>query len=315
MENTLTTTELQTTTEEVHEAAPASQEISHESTLFAEPIAHVGSFPITNALVTSWAAVFIIVVLSVALRAGLKKVPGKLQFLFETIWEGGLSLADQVTSNHKKSEKIFPVAISIFFFVLINNWLGILPLGGFGLVEHGAEGLAFIPFVRSGTADVNTTIALAIMAVFGANLFGVLSIGAWKMFNKYVNLKALAGIPSKVRKDPTVLVVAPITFFVGLLEIIGEVAKIASLSFRLFGNVFAGEVLLASMTALVAYAVPIPFLFLEILVGVIQALIFAMLTTVYFTIASDDHDAHEEDHDEPKLAQSEVGEVADVSLH
>jgi F-type H+-transporting ATPase subunit a len=314
MENTLTTTELQNTGEEVHEAAPASEQISHESTLFAEPIAHFGSFPVTNALVTSWAAVFIIIILSLALRLGLKKVPGKLQFLFETVWEGGLSLADQVTNNRKKSLTIFPIAISIFFFVLINNWLGILPLGGFGLVEHSSEGLAFIPFVRSGTADVNTTIALALMAVIGANLFGIISIGVWKMFNKYVNLKALGGIFTKVKHDPTIVIVAPITFFVGILEIIGEVAKVASLSFRLFGNVFAGEVLLASMTALVAYAVPIPFLFLEILVGVIQALIFSMLTLVYFTIASEDHEAHDE-HDVPAFEESGVAEMADVSLH
>jgi F-type H+-transporting ATPase subunit a len=95
-----------------------------------------------------------------------------------------------------------------------------------------------------------------------------------------------------------VIIVAPITFFVGLLEIIGEFAKIASLSFRLFGNVFAGEVLLASMAALIAYIVPIPFMFLEILVGVIQALIFSMLLVVYFTISATDHEEHEEAHEE-----------------
>ncbi|MEK7105881.1 MAG: F0F1 ATP synthase subunit A, partial [Patescibacteria group bacterium] len=148
-----------------------------------------------------------------------------------------------------------------------------------------------------GTADINTTIALAIMAVIGANVFGVFSVGLWKTFNKYVNLKALGGIFTKIRKDPTVIIVAPITFFVGLIEIVGEFAKVASLSFRLFGNVFAGEVLLASMAALVAYIIPIPFLFLEILVGVIQALIFSMLLVVYFTIGATDHDSHEEEHE------------------
>jgi F-type H+-transporting ATPase subunit a len=106
---------------------------------------------------------------------------------------------------------------------------------------------------------------------------------------------------TKVRKEPTVLVVAPVTFFVGVLELIGEFAKIASLSFRLFGNVFAGEVLLLSMSALLAYGLPIPFLFLEIFVGVIQAFIFAILVLVYFTIASQDHDEHEEHHSEDKL--------------
>jgi len=174
-----------------------------------------------------------------------------------------------------------------------------MPLGGFGLIEEGEHGLAFIPIFRGGTADINMTLALAVMAVIGANLFGVFSLGAWKTFNKYVNLKALGQIGKKIRKDPTIILVAPITFFVGLFEIIGEVAKIASLSFRLFGNVFAGEVLLASIAALVAYFIPIPFLFLEIFVGVIQAFIFSMLLVVYFTIGASDHD-HEEEHHEKK---------------
>ena len=133
--------------------------------------------------------------------------------------------------------------------------------------------------------------------MIGANVFGVMTIGGWKMFNKYINLAILGSMFTKVKKDPTILIVAPITFFVGVLEIIGEFAKVASLSFRLFGNVFAGEVLLASMAALIAYAVPVPFLFLEILVGVIQALIFSMLTLVYFTIAAQDHSEHDEEHD------------------
>ena len=263
-------------------------------TLFAEPIFHFQNFVITNALFTSWIAVIVIVILSFVLRSKLKEVPGKIQNLFEIIIEGALSLCDQVTNDRRLSMKIFPIAISVFFFILVNNWFGILPLGGFGLVEKGEHGLAFIPFLRGGTADINTTIALAILAVFGANLFGIFSIGIWKTLNKYVNLKVIGQIGKKIRKDPTVVIVAPITFFVGLIEIVGEFAKIASLSFRLFGNVFAGEVLLVSMAALVGYIVPIPFLFLEILVGVIQALIFSILLVVYFTIASTDHDEHEE---------------------
>jgi F-type H+-transporting ATPase subunit a len=273
----------------------APVEIKHESTLYAEPIAYVHGWPITNSLITSWAAVLIIVALSVALRASMKKVPGKLQHFFELVLEGGLNLADQVTGNRKVTEKIFPLSISIFFFVLINNWLGLLPLGGFGLVQTGAEGSVFVPFLRSGTADVNTTLMLAIVAVFGSNIFGAFAIGAWKTFNKYVNLKALAGIVTKVRKEPTILIVAPIMFFVGILELIGEAAKVASLSFRLFGNVFAGEVLLASMSAIIAYGLPVPFMFLEIIVGVIQALIISMLVLVYFTIAAQDHDEHSEE--------------------
>jgi F-type H+-transporting ATPase subunit a len=269
------------------------ENIAHEITLFAEPLFHWGSFTVTNALFTAWIVVIIIIILSAILRAKLREVPGTFQNVFEIMVEGALELCDQVTGDRAKSEKIFPIAISAFFFILINNWLGITPLGGLGLLERGEHGLAFIPFLRGGTADINTTIALAVTAVIGANIFGVMSIGIWKTFNKYVNLKALGQIFTKVRHDPTIIIVAPITFFVGVIEIIGEVAKVASLSFRLFGNVFAGEVLLASMAALVAYIVPVPFLFLEILVGLIQALIFATLLVVYFTIGATDHD-HEE---------------------
>jgi F-type H+-transporting ATPase subunit a len=269
------------------------EKISQEITLFAEPVFHFGSLTVTNALLTSWVVVIIIIILSLALRSKLSAIPGKLQNIFEMIIEGALDLCDQVTGSRALSMQIFPIAISVFFFILINNWLGIFPVGGFGIVENTGEGLSFIPFLRSGTADINTTIALAVMAVLGANVFGVFSIGLWKTFNKYVNLKVLGGIFTKIRHEPTIIIVAPITFFVGLIEIVGEFAKIASLSFRLFGNVFAGEVLLVSMAALVAYVIPIPFLFLELLVGVIQALIFSILLVVYFTIASTDHDEHE----------------------
>jgi F-type H+-transporting ATPase subunit a len=291
----------ETTTTGVQEEA-----ISHEVTLFAEPIAHYKGFTITNALATSWVAVAIIIILAITLKKKLATVPGTIQNVFELVIDSALDLCDQVTNDRRISLKVFPIAICVFFFILINNWLGIMPFGGFGLIETGDHGPAFIPFLRGGTADVNTTLALAIMSVLGANLFGVFSIGIWKTFNKYVNLKAIGGIFKKIKHDKTVIVVAPITFFVGLLEVIGEFAKVASLSFRLFGNVFAGEVLLVSMAAIVAYVVPIPFIFLEIIVGIIQALIFSILLVVYFTIASTDHDEHEhhEEEHEPKLKES-----------
>jgi F-type H+-transporting ATPase subunit a len=272
------------------------EKISQEITLFAEPIHHFDSFTITNSLLTSWVAVLIIICISLILRFKLSNIPGKFQNIFEMVIEGALGLCDQVTNDRALSVRIFPIAISVFFFILVSNWLGIMPLGGFGIIEKGEHGLLFVPFLRGATADINTTISLAVMAVVGANLFGVFSIGIWKTFNKYVNLKVLGGIFTNIRKDPTIIIVAPITFFVGLIEIVGEFAKIASLSFRLFGNVFAGEVLLVSMAALIAYIIPIPFLFLEILVGVIQALIFSILLVVYFTIGASDHDEHEEKH-------------------
>jgi F-type H+-transporting ATPase subunit a len=287
------------------------EKISHEITLFAEPILNFGGFTITNALLTSTFSVLVLIILAVILRLKLREVPGKLQNVFEIIMEGALDLCDQVTNSRVLSMKVFPIAISVFFFVLINNWLGLLPIGGLGILEKSNEGLSFVPFLRGGTADVNTTIALAIMAVLGANLFGIFSIGLWKTFNKYVNLKALGQIFTKVKEDKTVIIVAPITFFVGLLELIGEFAKVASLSFRLFGNVFAGEVLLASMAALFAYILPVPFLFLEILVGVIQAMIFSMLLVVYFTISATDHN-HEEHKDVSEEQGKEIEEIENV---
>jgi F-type H+-transporting ATPase subunit a len=283
----------------------STEQPSHEVTIYAEPIFHIGNFQITNSLLTSWVAVLVIFVFALAIRLKLKKIPGKVQNVFEVIFEGALSLVDQVTNDRKISKKIFPLVFSLFVFILVNNWLGLLPiLGSFGFLVNEGVHTAFVPLLRSGTADINTTLALSIMIVIGSNLFGIFAIGLWKTFNKYVNIKALWSIIPKVRKDPTILLVAPINFFVGLLELVGEMAKIASLSFRLFGNVFAGEVLLASMAAIFAYIVPGPFLFLEVFVGLIQALIFALLSAVYFTIASQDHSEHDEHekHKEKELA-------------
>src|SRR3989344_172872 len=256
--------------------------VQHELTIYAEPIFHVGNFEVTNSLLNSWLAVLVIIVLCVALRLKLKKIPGKLQHIFEIIMLGALSLVDQVTNDRKISMKVFPIVLPLFFFILVNNWLGLLPVvGSMGLIITEGGHSVFHPLFRAGTADINTTLALSILFVVGANIFGILSIGAWKTFNKYVNLEVLGSIFIKIKKDPSILLVAPITFFLGLLELIGEFAKIASLSFRLFGNAFAGEVLLASMAAIFLYILPGPFLFLEVFIGLIQALIFSLLATVY----------------------------------
>ena len=196
-------------------------------------------------------------------------------------------MADSVTGSRAKTKKIFPIVFALFMFILINNWLGLVPgIGSIGFTEVHDGHQVFVPFFRGGTADLNTTLALALFAVLGSNLFGFITVGVWKYTNKFINIKAFAEIPRKIRKEPTIIFVNPIKAFVGIIEIIGEVAKVASLSFRLFGNIFAGEVLLAAMAVIFAYILPIPFIFLEVIVGIIQALIFAMLTLVYFSIAS-----------------------------
>lgn len=266
-------------------------EINHEQTLFAEPLYYLGDFAVTNSLLVSWAVVAIIIIFSLFLRLGLKKIPGKIQGAYEMAIEWFLSTFDSITGSRAKSAQFFPLIFAFFVFILLNNWFGLLPgVGTIGqVVEENGEEL-LVPYLRGGTADLNTTLALALIAVIASHLFGIFKVGLWTHFNKFVNLKAFLEIPKKISKEPTVIFVNPIQAFVGLVEIVGELAKIASLSFRLFGNIFAGEVLLASLAALVAWGVPIPFMFLELIVGVIQALIFSMLTLAFLTInTSEEH--------------------------
>ncbi len=263
----------------------------------SDTIFHIGSFPVTNSFLASFIVMLVLVGFGITIRASLKKIPGKLQSFFEVIIEQISSLCDQITNDHNLSRKIAPVAITLFLFILFNNWFGLLPgVGSIGMIAMHDGHQTLVPYLRGGTADINTTLALALFTVIASNVFGMITIGVFNVLNKYINVGALKSMVKNFRKDPTQIIVAPITFFVGVLEIIGEVAKVASLSFRLFGNVFAGEVLLASMAALLAFAVPIPFLFLEVMVGVIQAFIFSTLTVVYFTLAAQMHD-HEESHE------------------
>jgi len=262
-----------------------TEQIIHENTLYSEPIAHIGSFPITNSLMTSGFALLIIVVLGIVINRNVRKVPRGLQNGLEMIIEAFLDLFDSVTGSRKKSLEFAPLVLAFFFFVLINNWIGLLPgVGSIGQVIKNSDGKFFIPYLRAGTADLNTTLALATIGVVISHILGVISVGVWNYLNKFINIKALLEIPKKVMKDPTILLINPIKVFVGFIEIISELAKVASLSFRLFGNIFAGEVLLASMSAILAFGLPIPFMFLEVLVGLIQALIFAMLILTYLTI-------------------------------
>ena len=270
---------------ENHNLTEAHEEIIHEHTLFAEPIFNFGDFYVTNSLMNSWLVVLIILIISLSLKSRIKAIPEGIQNVFEMIIEKFLEIFDSITGSRSRSLKFFPLVFSFFIFILLSNWMGLLPgVGSIGQVvsEYGHN--IFVPYFRGGTADLNTTLALAIIGVVASHIFGVVALGLWNYFNKFVNIKAFLEIPKKIMKDPAIIIVNPIKAFVGLIEIIGEAAKVASLSFRLFGNVFAGEVLLASMSAILAFGLPIPFMFLEIIVGLIQALIFAMLILAYLTM-------------------------------
>lgn len=274
-------------------------DLVHETTLFAEPIFNIGSFTVTNTIINSAIALVIVLLIFILVRKKLTDVPRGWQNFMEIIIDGALSLVDTVTGDRKKSLLFMPLVMSFFFFILINNWLGLLPgVGSIGIIEEMHGKMVFVPLLRGATADLNTTLALSIVAVIATHVFGVFLTSFWSHLNRFISLDLIIELPKKVfvQKEFTALLVNPIKFFVGLIEIIGEVSKMASLSFRLFGNVFAGEVLLGVMASIFAYAVPIPFMFLELLVGFIQALIFSMLTLVFLTVMSTSHDEH--DHDE-----------------
>lgn len=265
--------------------AQIQSEIQHEHTLFAEPIFKIGDFAVTNSLLNTWLVILVVAIFCLFLKSKIKLVPRGLQNLLETLIEGLFGLFDSVTGSREKTIKFFPLIFAFFIFILLNNWLGLLPgVGSVGQVAlvHGEK--VFVPFFRGGTADLNTTLALASIGVVISHIFGIIALGAWNYLNKFINFKALLEIPKKVFKDPTVLIVNPVKIFVGLLEIISEIAKVLSLSFRLFGNILAGEILLASMAAIAAWGLPIPFMFLEVMVGLIQSFIFAMLVLTYLTV-------------------------------
>lgn len=245
-----------------------------EISLAAEKIGHIGPMPITNSMLTSWIATLLLIVLTLLATRNLKQVPKGIQNFFELIVEFLINTVNSVMDNKEQSKKYFPLVATIFLFIITNNWLGLLPgIGTIGLheIHNGKE--VFVPLLRSGNADLNTTLALAVIAVISIQIFGILAIGAIKYGSKFLNFSS------------------PIMFFVGILEFISELSRIISFSFRLFGNVFAGEVLLAVIAMLLPFIGPLPFYGLELFVGFIQALVFTMLTLVFIKMAITDHSA------------------------
>lgn len=240
--------------------------------LAAEPIFHIGSFPVTNTLLMTLILSLTIIIAFVILSQKLKLVPKGFQNLIEYVFEAFLNLIDSVTQDRKQSNKFFPIVITIFLFVILSNWIELVPgLGTIGINEVHNGHATLVPFIRSASADLNVTLALALVSVFSIQFMGIAAIGAWKYAGKF--------FVSPFKKPYF------IGTFVGALEMISEIAKVISFSFRLFGNIFAGEVLLIVMLNLVPYVVPLPFLFLELFVGFVQALVFSMLTLVFLKVA------------------------------
>lgn len=240
--------------------------------LAAEPLFHIGTFPVTNTLIMAWVIVLFLGLFAFYVSRKYSEKPRDAQNVLEMIVEKLLDFMSDVLGSRAQAIKVFPLVATIFIFIAFSNWIEIVPgLGTIGLFETHEGHTVLVPFIRSTSADLNFTIALAVITVFSIQILGIMSIGFFKYVGKFINFHG------------------PINFFVGILELIGEVSKIVSLSFRLFGNIFAGEVLLTVVLFLVPYIVPLPFLGLEIFVGFVQALVFSMLTLVFLKIATAKH--------------------------
>jgi len=242
--------------------------------LAAEKIIEIGPVAITNTMIVSWVVILLLSTISILVFRNLKEVPGKLQNFWEFIIEAILGMIENVTADRKKAEKMLPLVATFFIFIITANWIGLIPgfetIGRWEVLE-GEKVL--IPYLRPPAADLNTTLALAIISVVAIQIFGFGYLG-FKYIKKFINFKG------------------PIQFFVGILEIISEFAKIISFSFRLFGNIFAGAVLLAVISFLIPAIAALPFYGLELFVGFVQALVFAMLTTVFIYVATQSHEEH-----------------------
>lgn len=278
--------------------------------LAAEPLFYIGSFGVTNSLLTSWLVMLVLIVVSLLATRRMPKnlesadnrdlVPQSgLQNALEMVVEGFYGMARNIGGSW--APKFFPIIMTMFLFVILANFSGLLPfVGSAGFLEHphgdepghiaagvfltgveavaGEEGYVLIPFFRAPSTDLNFPLALALVTVVLSQYFGFRAL-KFGYLKKFFNL---SGFKNGV-------LVGGAQLLAGLLEIISEIAKIISLTFRLFGNILAGEVLLAVLAFLVPYLISVPFYGLEVFVGFVQALVFFMLALVFFSLAVTGH--------------------------
>lgn len=244
-----------------------------EISIAAEKLFSIGWLPVTNALFIGVIVSALLIFFITRATKNPALIPRGLQNILEIIFEALLDLIESVTQDKKQARQFFPFITTIFLFVLIVNWAGLLPgLGTVGLTHEVGGHATIIPFLRSTSADLNFTLALSLITVITVQFTGIAALGIAKYGKKF--------LISPFHKP------YGIGTAVGILELVSEIGKIISFTFRLFGNVFAGEVLLTVMLHLVPYFLPLPFMFLEVFVGFIQAVVFAMLTLVFLKMAT-----------------------------
>ena len=231
----------------------------------SEVLFHIGSFKITNSLIDTLLIDTVLIIFSVIISKNIKIIPGIFQNSVEMVIQMFYEITESVAQE--KAKKIFPYFMSFFIFILLANWSGLLPgVNSIGFFEDGK----FVPILRSATSDLNTTLGLALVSAIATHIMSIKTVGLKDYISRYFSFN-------------------PINPFIGFLEIISEITKVISLSFRLFGNIFAGEVVLLTVSSIFAFLFPLPFLFLEVIVGFVQALVFSMLTMSFMAILTTPH--------------------------
>jgi len=272
--------------------APSFLDVSKPNVeLPSEGIFHISMFTITNTLIASWLTIIVLISLVYACTRKMKLIPGRLQSLAELIVETLLNFVQNV-AGEKNARTLFPVVATIFLYVLTNAYLALLPFfGTIGITEHDGT---FIPLLRAANTDINLPLSIAIISFVCVEFWGLRSLGFFHYINSFFNFGQLRDgfvslFKGKIRPAISGIMFGFINLFIGGLEILSHFIRIISFTFRLFGNMTAGEILLLVVSFLIPLVASIPFYGLELLVGVLQALIFAGLTLVFGVIAMAPH--------------------------
>ncbi len=275
-------------------------------------ITNIGPLPITNTLLHTLTVDAVLIILAIYVSKNITTIPKGVQSIVEPVIDGMYSLTQSIATSKLATDKIFPYIMTFFLFIFVANFTGLMPgVGTIGFFKEGAahssvinkthasepehkmlspnsstestekhtsekpagkhkEETALVPLLRGATSDINVTLALAVISVIATHMLSIQVTGFSDYISRYFSLN-------------------PINLYVGLLELVAEVTKIISLSFRLFGNIFAGEIALHTISNLVAFLAPLPFLLLESIVSVVQALVFSVLTLVFMSVLTTPH--------------------------
>jgi len=261
----------------------------------SEPVAHIGHFAVTNTLFASWLTMIVLVGLSILLTRKMKLIPGKGQAMAEAIVEGLLNFVESVAGK-KHARMLFPGVATIFIYVITNAYLALFPFfGSIGVIEHDGK---FAPLFRAANTDVNVPLSIAIMSFVFVESWGMRALGVSHYIGEFVNVRQMVQglkelFTGKIGQAVMNIAFGFINLFVGVLEIFSHLIRMLSFTFRLFGNMTAGEILILVSCFLIPLVFTIPFYGLELLIGLIQALIFSGLTLVFGTIAVSPHEESE----------------------